>query len=157
MWAVTHVLRSDVLDLLIGLAVLVTLLVLAGLIFQTIGSSRDARRFPPPGELVNAGGHRLHIYRMGEGTPAVVMDSGFPASSLSWTFVQPALARFTDACSYDRAGLGWSDAGPKPRSKQIEVHPKRRGSRRWCKHRRVAISRIRPPRVMSGNEAPPGT
>jgi hypothetical protein len=157
MRAVTHVLRSDVLDLLIGLAVLVTLLVLAGLIFRAIGTVRDARSFPPPGRLVDVGGHRLHIYSMGEGTPAVVMDSGFPASSLSWTFVQPAVARFTDACSYDRAGLGWSDAGPKPRSKQIEVHPKRRGSRRWCKHRRVAISRIRPPRVMSGNEAPPGT
>ena len=116
MYAVTYVLRSEVLGMLIGLAALVTLLVLAGLIFQTIGSSRDARRFPPPGELVNAGGHRLHIYRMGEGTPAVVMDSGFPASSLSWTFVQPAVARFTQACSYDRAGLGWSDAGPMPRS-----------------------------------------
>jgi hypothetical protein len=113
---VTHVLRSDILELLIGLAVLVTLLVLAGLIFQAIGSARDARRFPPPGRLVNIGGHRLHIYCMGEGTPAVVMDSGFPGSSLSWTFVQPAVGRFTHACSYDRAGLGWSDAGPMPRS-----------------------------------------
>src|ERR1700747_76765 len=107
---------SDVLGLLIGLAVLVTLLVLAGLIFQAIGSSRDARRLPAPGELVNAGGHRLHIYCTGEGTPAVVMDSGFPASSLSWTFVQPAVARFTQTGRYDRAGLGWSDAGPMPRS-----------------------------------------
>ena len=114
MWAVTHVLRSSVLDLLIRLAVLVTLLVLAGLIFQAIGTARDARRFPPPGRLVDIGGHRLHIYRMGEGTPAVVMDSGFPASSLSWTFVQPAVARFTHACSYDRAGLGWSDASTYP-------------------------------------------
>ncbi len=116
MYAVTRVLRWDVSDLLIGLAALVTLLVLAGLIFQAIGSARDARRFPPPGQLVDVGGHRLHIYRMGEGTPAVVMDSGFPASSLSWTFVQPAVARFTQAYSYDRAGLGWSDAGPMPRS-----------------------------------------
>src|SRR5580704_6584041 len=113
---VTHFLRSNGLDLLIKLAVLVTLLVVSDLIFQAIGSSRDAQRFPPPGELVNAGGHRLHIYCMGEGTPAVVMDSGFPASSLSWTFVQPAVARFTHTCSYDRAGLGWSDAGPMPRS-----------------------------------------
>jgi hypothetical protein len=112
----THVLRSNILELLIGLVALVTLLVLAGLIFQAIGSARDARRFLPPGRLVNVGGHRLHIYYMGEGIPAVVMDSGFPASSLSWTFVQPAVARFTHACSYDRAGLGWSDAGPMPRS-----------------------------------------
>jgi pimeloyl-ACP methyl ester carboxylesterase len=46
----------------------------------------------------------------------VMMDSGFPGSSLSWTFVQPEVARFTHACSYDRAGLGWSDAGPMPGS-----------------------------------------
>ena len=113
---VTHVPRSDISELLIGLAMLVTLLVLAGLIFQAIGSARGARRFPLPGRLVNVGDHRLHIYCMGEGTPAVVMDSGFLATSLSWTFVQPAVARFTHACSYDRAGLGWSDAGPMPRS-----------------------------------------
>ena len=113
---VTHVLRPDILELLIGLVVLVTLLVLTGLILQVIGSARDARRFPPPGQLVDVGGHRLHIYCMGGGTPAVVMDSGFPGSSRSWTFVQPEVARFTHACSYDRAGLGWSDAGPMPRS-----------------------------------------
>ena len=113
---VIDVLRPDILELLIELAALVTLLVLAGLILQVIGSARDARRFPPPGQLVDVGGHRLHIYCMGGGTPAVVMDSGFPGSSLSWTFVQPEVARFTHACSYDRAGLGWSDAGPMPRS-----------------------------------------
>ena len=113
---VTHVLRPDILELLVGLVVLVPLLVLAGLILQVIGSARDARRFPPRGQLVDVGGHRLHIYCMGRGTPAVVMDSGFPGSSLSWTLVQPEVARFTHACSYDRAGLGWSDAGPMPRS-----------------------------------------
>ena len=64
---VTHVLRPDILELLIGLAVLVTLLVLAGLILQVIGSARNARRFPPPGQLVDVGGHRLHIYCMGGG------------------------------------------------------------------------------------------
>src|SRR6266446_7176138 len=108
--------RPEILVLLIGLAVFITFLAFAGLILQVMGSARDARRFPPRGQLVDVGGHRLHIYRMGEGTPAVVMDSGFPGSSLSWTFVQPEVARFTHACSYDRAGLGWSDAGPMPRS-----------------------------------------
>ena len=113
---VMHVLRADILELLIGLAVFVTLLMLAGLILQVICSARDARKFPPPGRLVDVGGHRLHIYCAGGGAPAVVMDSGFPGSSLSWTFVQPEVARFAHACSYDRAGLGWSDAGPMPRS-----------------------------------------
>jgi len=59
MWAVTHVLKSGVLDLLIGLAPLVALLMFAGLIIQAIGTARDARRFPPPGRLVDIGGHRL--------------------------------------------------------------------------------------------------
>jgi hypothetical protein len=59
---VTHVLRPDILGLLIGLAVFITLLALAGLILQVMGSARDARRFPPPGQLVDVGGHRLHIY-----------------------------------------------------------------------------------------------
>src|SRR5258708_25721734 len=113
---VTHVRTPDILEVLVGLALFITFLVLAGLILQGMGCAREARRFPPPGQLVDVGGHRLHIYRMGEGTPAVVMDSGFPGSSLSWTFVQPEVARCTPACSYDRAGLGWSDAGPMPPS-----------------------------------------
>ncbi len=114
-----------ILGLLVGFAVIVALLVLAGLVFQQVGCARDARRFPPPGQLVDVGGYRLHICSTGEGTPAVVMDSGFPGSSLSWTFVQPEVAKFTRACSYDRAGLGWSDAGPIPRtSREIveELH-----------------------------------
>ena len=108
------------------------LLVLLGLLFQQIGSARDMRRFPPPGQLVHAGGHRLHICCTGQGTPTVVMDSGFPGTSLSWTFVQPEVAKFTQTCSYDRAGLGWSEAGPMPRtSRQIveELHMLLRNAR----------------------------
>jgi len=122
---VAHVLRTSILGLLVGFTVLLALLVLAGQVFQKIGSAIDARRFPPPGQMVDVGGHRLHTYCTGERTPAVVMDSGFPGTSLSWTFVQPEVAKFTSACSYDRAGLGWSDAGPMPRtSRQIveELH-----------------------------------
>lgn len=113
------------LGLLVGSAVLVALLVLAGLFFQEMGSVRDARRFPPPGQMVDVGSHRLHIFCTGACSPTVVMDSGFPGSSLSWTFVQPEVAKFTRACSYDRAGLGWSEAGPMPRTiRQIveELH-----------------------------------
>jgi pimeloyl-ACP methyl ester carboxylesterase len=112
-------------ELLIGSAVFVTLVVLAGLVLQEIGSARDARRFLPPGQMVDVGGHQLHICATGRGSPTVVLDSGFPGSSLSWTYVQPEVTRFTRACSYDRAGLGWSDAGPMPRTtRQIveELH-----------------------------------
>jgi pimeloyl-ACP methyl ester carboxylesterase len=70
----------------------------------------------PPGRLVDLGTHRLHIRCAGEGTPAVIFDAALGASSLSWSLVQPAVAQLTRACSYDRAGFGWSDAGPLPRT-----------------------------------------
>ena len=65
---------------------------------------------PPPGQLVDVGGHRLHVWTRGEGSPAVLLEAGVAASSLSWARVQPALAAFTRVCAYDRAGLAWSDA-----------------------------------------------
>lgn len=65
---------------------------------------------------MSVGTHRLHINCQGAGTPAVVFDAALGASSVSWTLVQPAVAAVTRACSYDRAGMGWSDAGPLPRT-----------------------------------------
>jgi pimeloyl-ACP methyl ester carboxylesterase len=70
----------------------------------------------PPGRFVDAGGFRLHLHAMGEGTPVVVFDAALAGSSISWTFVQPGVARFARACAYDRAGFGWSEAGPMPRT-----------------------------------------
>lgn len=104
--------------LLVGLLLLVVLPVVVGVVCQKIGSTVDARRYPPPGQMVNVGRHRLHICCTGEGSPTVVLDSGLPGSSLSWWFVQPEVAKFTHVCSYDRAGMGWSDAGPMPRTSQ---------------------------------------
>jgi len=95
--------------------VLILGLALAGMTYQSVGLSRDARRFPPPGRLVDAGGRRLHTVCRGRGAPTVVLESAIAASSLSWARVQPAVASFTSVCAYDRAGLGWSDAPPKPR------------------------------------------
>lgn len=73
-------------------------------------------RAPPPGRLVDLGTHRLHLRCEGDGAPAVVFDAALGASSLSWSLVQPSIARVTMACTYDRAGFGWSDAGPMPRT-----------------------------------------
>lgn len=103
--------------LLILLAVLL-LLVLAGVVYQAAGTARDARKFSPLGRMVGVGGRRLHIHCTGKGSPTVVLDAGLPGSCLSWTFVQPEVAKFTRVCSYDRAGLGWSDPGPEPRTAQ---------------------------------------
>jgi pimeloyl-ACP methyl ester carboxylesterase len=75
-----------------------------------------ALALPAPGQLVDAGGYRVHLHCAGSGTPAVVMEAALGGSSISWALVQPHIARLTCACSYDRPGFGWSDAGPLPRT-----------------------------------------
>jgi pimeloyl-ACP methyl ester carboxylesterase len=70
----------------------------------------------PPGRLIDLGTHRLHLNCSGSGTATVVFDAALGGSSLSWSLVQPHVARVTRACAYDRGGFGWSDAGPMPRT-----------------------------------------
>ena len=65
---------------------------------------------PPPGRLVDVGGHRLHLYCTGTGAPTVVLASGASAFAIDWALVQPEVARTNRVCSYDRAGMGWSDS-----------------------------------------------
>jgi pimeloyl-ACP methyl ester carboxylesterase len=93
------------------LAVLAVLLAL-GMLYQRVGARRDRRRFPPPGLLIDVGGHRLHAVCRGDRGPAVLLESAIAGSSLSWTVVQPAIATFARVCAYDRTGLAWSDASP---------------------------------------------
>jgi pimeloyl-ACP methyl ester carboxylesterase len=73
-------------------------------------------RIAAPGRLIDVGGFRLHLNCSGNGSPAVIFDAALGASSISWSLVQPEVASLTRACSYDRAGFGWSDAGPLPRT-----------------------------------------
>lgn len=104
------------LEVVAGGAVLLGLLVVAGMVFQQVGSVRDRRRYPPLGQLVDVGGHRLHAYCTGEGRPTVVLDAALGGSCLSWALVQGEVAKFARVCSYDRAGLGWSDPDRAPRT-----------------------------------------
>jgi pimeloyl-ACP methyl ester carboxylesterase len=71
---------------------------------------------PPPGRLVDVGGFSLHLNCTGQGTPTVILDAALGGSSISWAMIQPEVARFARVCSYDRAGFGWSDQGPQPRT-----------------------------------------
>lgn len=76
----------------------------------------------PLGELVDVGGYRVHLYCTGAGSPTVVIvGAGF---SVDWGLVQPEVAKFTQVCSYDHSGIGWSDDGPKDSCKLRvnEVH-----------------------------------
>ncbi len=69
-----------------------------------------------PGELVNIGTHQLHIYCLGQGSPSVIIDSGIGGFSLEWAEIQNRLSKDVRVCSYDRAGYGWSESGPEPRT-----------------------------------------
>ncbi|MDA2913335.1 alpha/beta hydrolase, partial [Acidobacteriia bacterium AH_259_A11_L15] len=88
----------------------------AGMLYQILATQADRRNFPPPGKLVDVGGHRLHIHCVGEGRPTVVLETGALGMSALWGWVQPQVAVHTRVCSYDRAGLGWSEPGPEPRN-----------------------------------------
>lgn len=105
---------------LFSLLVLVVTLPLIGVIYQAISTRIDARNFPPPGQLTSVGGYRLHIHCVGNGSPTVLLESGLGGTSLDWSLVQPEVAATTRVCSYDRAGLGWSEANPgnPPRTSQ---------------------------------------
>ena len=70
----------------------------------------------PPGPLIDIGGIKLHIHCTGTGAPPVILESALGGSYISWALVQPDVARLTQVCSYDRAGFGWSDEGPRPRT-----------------------------------------
>ena len=75
----------------------------------------------PPGQIVDVGGHRMHIYCQGRGEPTIVLDSGAGGFSLEWVNIQKAISPQTRVCAYDRAGYGWSDMGPLPRSSKCIV------------------------------------
>jgi len=109
----------------IGGVFFILLILIGTYAFQAYTTSSTIRRYPPPGKLVDIGGYRLHYRSGGSGFPVVVLDSGLSGDSNAWALVQPGVAKFTRVISYDRAGLGWSDRGPKDRtSRQIvkELH-----------------------------------
>jgi pimeloyl-ACP methyl ester carboxylesterase len=62
--------------------------------------------------MVDIGGRRLHLMEGGtelSRSPAVVFEAGISATCLNWTQVSREVERFARPCTYDRAGLGWSD------------------------------------------------
>src|SRR5436305_9754696 len=102
--------------LLFKLVILLTLLAGAGAAYQEIGTLADQHLSHAPGDLIDVGGYRLHLYCTGHGHPTVILDAGLGSNSSAWNLIQPAIARTTRVCSYDRAGAGWSDDGPLPRT-----------------------------------------
>jgi pimeloyl-ACP methyl ester carboxylesterase len=86
------------------------------------GLAQQAPPYPPPGEMVDVGGYRVHLNCTGEGGPTVIIAGA--AFSFDWGLVQPEVAKFTRVCAYDPSGTAWSDAGPGASCKQRvgEIH-----------------------------------
>lgn len=82
--------------------------------YQTLRESLDRRRYPAPGQLVDVGGHRLHLNCAGSGSPAVILESGLGETGDYWAWISAEVARDTTVCTYDRAGRGWSEAAAAP-------------------------------------------
>ena len=133
-------------DLLTGAGALMLTLAFAGAVYQVIATKLSERKYPPPGRLVDVGGYRLHVHCSGsEGTnggPTVVMDAGIGECSIGWSLVQPEIAKFARVCTYDRAGLGWSDPAPTARTSQQIVNEM---------HALLTQAGVEPPYVMVGH------
>ena len=100
-----------------GVLGLATLAAAVGVSCQAAGERADLERHPPPGRLVDVNGRRLHLYCAGQGHgPTVVIEAGSGNDSTLWAGMVQRIASFAKACTYDRAGLGWSDPAPYPMS-----------------------------------------
>jgi len=97
----------------------------AGMTYQGVATALERRDFPPPGARISIGDHQLHLYCQGDGLPLVILEAPEAGISSAWGRVQPAIARRTRVCSYDRSGLGWSEASGlpfDPRRVPVQLH-----------------------------------
>src|SRR5437868_3738273 len=94
-------------------AALAAIVVLSGG-YNLLISAVLQRRYPPPGNIYSVDGYAMHLYCTGTGAPTVVVEAGLGNDFIEWQLVQPEVAKFTRICTYDRAGIGWSEGRPEP-------------------------------------------
>jgi len=98
------------------LALFLFIAAIAGWAYEQVGRNRDRHLYPQVGKSIDIGGRSLNLYCSGQGGPAVIFEAGGEVGGYSWALVQPEVAKLTRACWYDRAGEGWSDPPPAPRT-----------------------------------------
>jgi len=135
------ILRSGAVALF-EIAVVVICVASGGYLYQTMATFIDRRRYPPPGKLVEVDGRRMHFQSVGSGSLTVILEAGLGAISSVWGWIQPEIGKFTRVVSYDRAGLGWSDADTASPSGQRIA---------WRLHRLLQASGIDGPYVLVGH------
>ena len=108
-----------------GVILLVLMFAIAGFLYENVSEARDRRFNAMAGKRYDVGGFKMHIDCIGEAAPTVILDSGLGDTYISWRKVQPQIAKFARVCSYDRAGLGYSDSSSQPRTSKViaeELH-----------------------------------
>jgi pimeloyl-ACP methyl ester carboxylesterase len=128
---------------LIGLA----MLALAGGVAPSLSAAAAAQwatadAFAKPHQLVDIGGRKMNLYCSGQGATTVVFDAPSGDAGWNWFRVQPAVAKHTRACVYDRAGLGFSDPAKRPNTSENVAEDL---------HKLLAKAGVKPPYVMVGN------
>jgi pimeloyl-ACP methyl ester carboxylesterase len=113
--------KSKTVQIISIMLLVIVILVLGTGIAGAIAKANMAKQNSAPGQLVDVGGYKMHINCTGQGSPTVILEAGMGSSYLSWALVQPEVARFARVCSYDRAGYGWSEPSPHPRTAIVEV------------------------------------
>ena len=120
----------------------VMILVVATWSAGAVVKSNLRKQNPAPGQMVNVDGRGMHIYCTGEGSPTVILAAGLDDFSIFWSQVQPEIAKVTRICSYDRAGLGWSEPGSSPRTS---------GTMMDELHTLLINAKVDPPHVLVGH------
>jgi pimeloyl-ACP methyl ester carboxylesterase len=82
--------------------------------YETVREAMDGVAHPMPGQLIDVGGHSLHLNCTGSGSPTVVLEPGGGEMSSNLGWIAPVVARDTRVCVYDRAGRGWSEPADTP-------------------------------------------
>jgi pimeloyl-ACP methyl ester carboxylesterase len=126
------------------LALALSFFVCSGAADSAGASEGELAPYLQPQRLVDVGGHKLNIYCTGQGSPTVILDAGGGESAVTWRKIQPAIAKSTRVCSYDRASMGFSGDGPLPRDGNAMVSDL---------HALLHNAQIAPPYVLVGHSS----
>jgi len=125
-----------------ALLILLLLTLLAGFTYEQVERARDTSHLPPRvGQAVDIGGRTLNLSCSGQGAPTVILETGGNSPGYEWLPLQSKMAAFTRTCWYDRAGVGWSDPPPSPRTSASIISDL---------HEALQRARVPPPYVMVG-------
>ena len=128
----------------ISAGILILIIVIPTLTFLIGAFTKSilVREYPPPGRMVNVDEFMMHIHCTGEGSPTVILSAGLDDFSIFWSQVQSEIAKSMRVCSYDRAGLGWSEPSPYPRTSEMMVTEL---------HALLVKAKVDPPYVLVGH------